>query len=155
VSQLTFELAGGDGPHVERVLIWCDGACRGNPGPASIGAVLVDGSEGDDGPVIATVSEVIGTTTNNVAEYRAAIAALERAAELGARRVELRADSKLLVEQLEGRWKVRQPHLVPLHRAARALLARFAATRLLHVPREQNTEADALANAALDGERRS
>jgi len=92
----------------------------------------------------------IGVATNNVAEYRALIAGLEAAAPFGARRVRVRADSLLVVQQLKGLWKVKQPHLRPLHEQARRLLARYADVDLRHVPREQNVDADALVNAALD-----
>ena len=99
---------------------------------------------------LTTVSERIGVTTNNVAEYRALIAGLEAAAPFGARRVRVRADSKLVVEQLRGAWRVRQPHLRPLYEEARRLLSRYEHVDLAHVPREQNEDADALVNAALD-----
>src|SRR5207237_75417 len=94
-----------------RVVVHCDGAARGNPGPAGIGAVVL----GPGGEVLAEVAEGIGVATNNVAEYRAAIAGLERARALGAREVLLRSDSKLLIEQLEGRYRVKNPTLVRLH----------------------------------------
>ena len=131
------------------VRIFCDGGARGNPGPAAIGAVVLDGAT-DPPRRLATVSERIGHTTNNVAEYRALIAGLEAAAPFGARRVRVRADSLLVVQQLKGLWKVKQPHLRPLHEQARRLLARYADVDLRHVPREQNVDADALVNAALD-----
>jgi ribonuclease HI len=134
---------------VDAIRIFCDGGARGNPGPAAIGAVILDASS--DPPVrLATVSERIGETTNNVAEYRALIAALERAREFGARRVEVRADSQLVVEQVAGHWKVKQAHLRPLVEEARALLAAYDEVDLAHVPRAENTDADALVNAALD-----
>lgn len=126
-----------------------DGGSRGNPGPAGIGAVVEDCSV-DPPRIVATVSETIGETTNNVAEYRAAIAGLEAAHAAGAAHVLLRGDSKLVIEQLAGRWKVKQPHLRVLHEQARRLLDGFASTELVHVRRERNTDADALVNAALD-----
>ena len=99
---------------------------------------------------LAAVSERIGTTTNNVAEYKALIAGLQAAQRFSPSVVHVRADSKLVIEQLAGRWKVKQPHLKPLHAQARALLDGFERVDLAHVPREENTEADALVNAALD-----
>jgi ribonuclease HI len=131
------------------LVIYCDGGARGNPGPAAIGAVVLDPST-DPPTRLATVSETIGVATNNVAEYRALVAALEAAREFQARSVRVRADSQLLVRQLEGRYKVKQPHLRPHYERARALLAEYEDVDLAHVPREENTEADALVNAALD-----
>jgi ribonuclease HI len=124
----------------------CDGAARGNPGPAGIGAVVAD----PDGEVLAEIAEGIGVATNNVAEYRAAIAGLARAAELSASEVLLRSDSRLLIEQLEGRFRVKNPTLQRLHHEVRSLEKRFRAVRHEHVPRERNKEADRLANLAVD-----
>jgi ribonuclease HI len=133
----------------DALLIYCDGGARGNPGPAAIGAVVLDPSTSPP-TRLATVSERIGSTTNNVAEYRALIAGLEAARDFPARRVSVRADSMLVIRQIEGAWKVKQPHLRPLLEEARALLADYEEVDLQHVPREQNTDADALVNAALD-----
>jgi ribonuclease H / adenosylcobalamin/alpha-ribazole phosphatase len=102
------------------------------------------------GAVVAEVGEGIGIATNNVAEYRAAIRGLGLARDLGARRVHLRSDSKLLIEQLSGRWRVKNPSLQVLHAEARALLGAFAEVRLEHVPRERNRAADAMANRGVD-----
>ena len=130
-------------------MISFDGGSRGNPGPAGIGAVVID-------PVaapperLATVSEYIGETTNNVAEYRALIAGLEAARAFPARAVEVRGDSKLVIQQVRGSWKVKQPQHRPLMEDVRRLLAAYERTRLVHVPREQNKDADLLVNAALD-----
>jgi len=124
----------------------CDGAARGNPGPAGIGVVVAT----PDGEVLATIAEGLGETTNNVAEYTAAREGLRRAAELGASRVHLRSDSQLLVEQLSGRYKVKAPHLRPLYAEVMAELARFESVRLEHVRRERNREADRLANQGVD-----
>ena len=135
--------------HLDEVMIYCDGGSRGNPGPSAIGAVVLDPTT-DPPQVLAEVSECIGITTNNVAEYEALIAGLEAAAKFGASRVRVRADSKLVIEQVKGGWKVKQPHLLPLRDRARALLADYAETDLQHVPRAENTAADALVNAALD-----
>jgi ribonuclease HI len=104
----------------------------------------------DPPAVLATVSECIGITTNNVAEYRALIAGLEAALEIGARRVSVRADSELVIRQLEGRYKVKSAHLKPFYEEALALLREFDEFDLGHVRREQNSDADALVNAALD-----
>ncbi len=137
------------GREVDEIAIYCDGGARGNPGPAAIGALVLDPSV-EPPRRLATVSERIGETTNNVAEYRALIAGLEAAAPFGARRVRVRADSMLVVQQVKGVWKVKQPHLRPLCQEARALLARYDETDIAHVRRADNAEADALVNAALD-----
>ncbi len=135
--------------HVPTVAVFCDGGSRGNPGPAAIGAVVLD--VGVEPPVVlASVSETIGVATNNVAEYRALIAGLEAALAFTPTTVLVRADSELLIRQLEGRYRVKNAGLQPLHREAAALLARFEAHDLQHVRREFNVDADALVNAALD-----
>lgn len=137
---------------VERLVIRTDGAARGNPGPAAAGAILFD-ADAPSRPRAAPVemiSEALGTTTNNVAEYIALLLALEAAEGLGAREVDLLLDSKLIVEQLHGRYRVRDQKLMPLHREAIARLARLQRWTARHVPRSENKAADALANAALD-----
>ena len=134
---------------LREVLIYSDGGARGNPGPAAIGAVVFDPAT-DPPTRLATVSERIGVTTNTVAEYRAVIAALEAARHYHARTVRIRCDSMLVVRQLQGAWRVKQPHLRPLHEQARALLADYEVVDLAHVPRESNADADLLVNAALD-----
>ena len=131
------------------IAVYFDGGSRGNPGPAAIGAVVLDPSSTPP-TRLATVSEYIGTTTNNVAEYRALIAGLEAAREFPARRALIRGDSMLVLKQVEGAWRVKQPHLRPLLDDVRALLAPYEHVDLAHVPREQNTDADLLVNAALD-----
>jgi len=133
----------------DALLIYFDGGARGNPGPAAIGAVVYDASASPP-QRLATVSERIGETTNNVAEYRALIAGLEAAARKPARAARIRGDSKLVIEQVAGRWKVKQAHLAPLRAEVRALLERYEEVDLAHVPRARNAEADALVNAALD-----
>jgi ribonuclease HI len=133
----------------ESVIVFADGGSRGNPGPSAIGAVVIDPSTSPP-TRLAAVSERIGIATNNVAEYKALIAGLLAAQQFSPRTVHVRADSKLVIEQLAGRWKVKQPHLKPLHAHAKALLDSFDRVDLAHVPREENTEADALVNAALD-----
>jgi ribonuclease H / adenosylcobalamin/alpha-ribazole phosphatase len=104
----------------------------------------------EDGEVVAEVAEGIGVATNNVAEYTAAIRGLERARELGATHVLLRSDSRLLIEQLAGRWKVKNPTLQRLHQEARSLVKDLEQVRFEHVRRERNVEADALANRGVD-----
>ena len=140
---------GTEPPARARIVSHFDGGARGNPGPAAIGAVVSD--PGTDPPTrLGSVSRYIGETTNNVAEYRALIAGLEAARDFPARAVEVRGDSKLVIEQVRGAWKVRQAHLRPLVDDVRRLLADYDTVALVHVPREQNTDADLLVNAALD-----
>ena len=104
----------------------------------------------EDGRVLAEIAEGIGIATNNVAEYRAAIAGVSKAAEVGGRRLLLRADSRLLIEQLAGRWRIKNPVLVRLHVELRRILERFDEVAFEHVRREFNREADRLANRAVD-----
>ena len=130
-----------------RVVIEADGGSRGNPGPAGYGAVVFDG---DTRQVLAERSEFIGIQTNNVAEYRGLIAGLQAASELGATSVAVRMDSKLVIEQLSGRWQVKHPSMKPLAREASALLRRFETVTLDWMPRERNKHADRLANEAMD-----
>lgn len=133
----------------DEVVVYSDGGARGNPGPAAIGAVVLDPST-DPPTTLATVSERIGIATNNVAEYEALIAGLEAARAFPARRVRVRADSQLVIRQLEGRYRVKQAHLRPLYERALALLEDYDEVDLAHVRREDNADADALVNAALD-----
>ncbi|HJR98934.1 MAG TPA: ribonuclease HI family protein [Actinomycetota bacterium] len=128
------------------MIVACDGASRGNPGPAGAGVQITD----DEGVVLAEIAEALGETTNNVAEYTAVIRGLERAHELGATRVLLRSDSQLLINQLTGLYRVRTPHLQPLHRRVLELAAGFVSIAYEHVLRELNTEADRLANRGVD-----
>lgn len=129
-----------------KVVVEADGGARGNPGPAGYGAVVRD----LDGTVLAERAEAIGIATNNVAEYRGLIAGLEAAAELGATEVEVRMDSKLVIEQMSGRWQIKHPGLRPLAAQAAALASGFASVTYVWVPRERNTHADTLANRAMD-----
>ncbi|HEX7159776.1 MAG TPA: YbgC/FadM family acyl-CoA thioesterase [Trebonia sp.] len=129
---------------MDHVIVYTDGASRGNPGPAGAGWLLVDG----DGQVCEEGVLPLGRTTNNVAEYRAVIAALERARELGATRVTLRSDSELLIQQLSGAYRVRAERLQPLYRRVQELACAFERVTYEHVPREQNRRADRLANQA-------
>ncbi len=139
-------------PMRDVVMVFCDGGARGNPGPAAIGAVILDPST-EPPTRLASVSECIGDATSNVAEYKAVIAGLEAAREFPSRELRLRADSMLVIRQLEGAWKVKKPHLQPLHAQAYALLSAYEVFDLAHVPREQNVDADLLVNAALDARR--
>lgn len=123
-----------------------DGACRGNPGPAAIGVSI----ENPDGQEIAQASETIGETTNNVAEYRALIKALEMLVDLGARTPQLLLDSELIVRQMLGEYRVRNPRMRDLYQEAQAFLPSFSRVDFRHVPREENVRADSLANQALD-----
>ncbi|HEX7432006.1 MAG TPA: ribonuclease HI family protein [Candidatus Limnocylindrales bacterium] len=136
------------------LIIRTDGAARGNPGPASSGAVLIEAvgpaSRRPDAPPIASISEYLGVQTNNVAEYTAVVRALVLAEELGGQAVELLLDSKLIVEQLHGRWRVKDAKLIPLHADAKARLSSFARWSAAHVPRAKNKQADALCNEAID-----
>jgi ribonuclease HI len=129
-----------------RLIVACDGAARGNPGPAGIGVVLSD----EAGRTLATLARGIGPATNNVAEYRACLEGLRLAAENGAGRVLVRSDSRLLVEQLSGRFRVKNPTLIRLHEEVRRLASGFDEVAFEHVPREENADADRLANQGVD-----
>lgn len=126
--------------------LYCDGASRGNPGPAALGAVLYDPAA----RVVAELSEAIGVATNNVAEYRALVAGLQHAVDLGVERLLIRLDSQLLVRQITGEYRVKAPGLRPWHRKVAELMSRIRSVHIEHIPREENTAADGLANAALD-----
>ena len=123
-----------------------DGGSRGNPGPAAIAAVASD----QDGQILAERSELIGETTNNVAEYRAMLLGIELAKELGADEVSLVGDSQLIVQQIKGNYKVKQDHLRPLHTKATDALRDLKRWTIKSVPRERNSEADRLVNEILD-----
>ena len=123
-----------------------DGASRGNPGESGFGIHVT----APDGSEVAALFGYLGKATNNVAEYQALLHGLRFALARGASSVEVFSDSELLVRQLEGRYRVKNAGLQPLHREAQSLLARFAKAQLAHVPRERNHEADALANRAVD-----
>jgi ribonuclease HI len=131
------------------LVVHVDGGARGNPGPAAIGVVVST----PDGEVIDEVAERIGVATNNVAEYQAVLRGIERATALGASQLELINDSELVARQLTGAYKVKHPAMKPLHQQAMAALQAFAGWTIRSVPRAQNARADALVNAALDGER--
>lgn len=131
-----------------KLTVHVDGGSRGNPGPAAIAAVL----SGPSGEVVDSAGAVIGRATNNVAEYRALIFGIERAAALGATELELVGDSELIVKQVRGEYKVKDPNMKPLHAAVRAALADFDRWSIRHVKRIHNAEADRLVNEALDAE---
>ncbi|HVQ22513.1 MAG TPA: ribonuclease HI family protein, partial [Candidatus Saccharimonadia bacterium] len=141
-------------PGPRRLVIRTDGASRNNPGPASCGAVLIDADGPDpydpDALPVAAVARALGVRTNNVAEYAGLVLALREARRLGAEEIDLRLDSKLIVEQLNGRWRVKDAKLQGLFAEARRHLATFARWSATHEPRARNRAADALANLALD-----
>jgi broad specificity phosphatase PhoE/ribonuclease HI len=128
------------------VVVEADGGSRGNPGPAGYGAVVKD----TDGAVLAERKESLGVVTNNVAEYRGLIAGLTAAAEVGASTVDVRMDSKLVVEQMSGRWKIKHPDMQPLAARAKELAAGFSRVKYAWIPRAENSHADRLANEAMD-----
>jgi broad specificity phosphatase PhoE/ribonuclease HI len=129
------------------VIVEADGGSRGNPGPAGYGSVVWSA---DRAAVLAESKEAIGHATNNVAEYRGLIAGLTEAASLGAAEVEVYMDSKLVVEQMSGRWKVKHPDIAPLHQQARSIADRFDRVSYTWIPRVENSHADRLANEAMD-----
>ena len=130
-----------------RVIVEADGGSRGNPGPAGFGALVRDAATGE---VLAEIADGIGRATNNVAEYRGLIAGLEAAAALAPEAVEVRMDSKLVVEQMSGRWQVKHPDMAALKRAADDVIRRLPRVRFTHIPRAMNSHADRLANEAMD-----
>lgn len=125
--------------------IYTDGASRNNPGEAGAGVYILR-----DGNAVEKIARYLGTTTNNIAEYTAAIIGLERAAQLGATGVRLFADSELLVKQLNGQYKVKNEGLKPLYARVKELIAKIGKVEVQYIPRERNKEADALANKAID-----
>jgi ribonuclease HI len=128
------------------LVLHVDGGARGNPGPAAIGVVIsLPGGE-----VVEELAETIGVTTNNVAEYRALLRALERAAALGAQDIRIVNDSELVARQISGAYKVKHPAMKPLYAEAIRRLGSFARWRIESVPRARNADADALVNRALD-----
>jgi ribonuclease HI len=129
-----------------RTRLYSDGAARGNPGPAGAGAVIVS----PDGHIVAKVGKFLGESTNNVAEYMGLILGLKRAKAMGIRELEVLADSELLIRQLSGDYAVKADHLKPLHAEATELLRAFPDPILRHIPREENAQADAMSNRAID-----
>jgi len=130
----------------DQAILFADGGSRGNPGPAALGARLVDAK----GNVLSEIARYLGVTTNNVAEWSALIAGLEAALELGIRDLGVRLDSELVVKQLSGEYRVKHPALQPLYNRAKSLLRRFERVDIAHVRRKENADADALVNRALD-----
>ena len=126
--------------------LYSDGAARGNPGPAGAGAVLV----APGGAIIERLGKFLGRQTNNVAEYTGVLIGLRRARELGARDIEVYADSQLMIRQLSGIYKVKNEGLKPLHAEALSMLRGFGKVKLVHIPREMNGEADEMSNRAID-----
>ncbi len=131
-----------------KLVVHVDGGSRGNPGPAAAAAVLST----PDGDVVDEAARTLGSTTNNVAEYRGLLLGLERAAALGATEIEVINDSELIAHQVTGRYKVKHPDMKPLHAEALRALGGFERWSIRPVPRAQNADADALVNQALDGE---
>lgn len=130
----------------KKIIIFSDGGARGNPGPAGIGAVLYD----DKNNKLAEISKYLGVATNNQAEYKALIEALKKAKDLGSENVEAFLDSELVVKQLKREYKVKNQELAPLFLEVYNLSQSFKNIKFVHIPREKNSEADRLANMAMD-----
>jgi len=130
----------------EKLIIYTDGGARGNPGPAGIGAIL----KNEKGKIVATISQYIGETTNNQAEYRAVIAALEKAKEIGVGEIDFYLDSELVCEQLKQNYRVKNKNLQPLFVKIWNLSLGFKKVNFRHIRREMNVEADRLVNKAID-----
>jgi ribonuclease HI len=126
--------------------IYSDGACRGNPGPSGIGAVILN----DKGKVVHEISKYIGVVTNNVAEYEALLEALDYCVKKKLSPVEILADSQLMIRQLSGQYKVKHPNMIPLHQKAKEYIVNLKVIGFTHVLREFNKRADELANAGID-----
>lgn len=134
----------------KKLKIWTDGGARGNPGPAAAGVVVRDGED-----IVWQNGVYLGNTTNNQAEYQALQLGLEKAQQLGADEVQVHMDSQLVVEQVNGRYKVKDLGLQERHRAVRKQLEEFDTWQLQYVPRAQNADADRLVNQALDAQQAS
>jgi ribonuclease HI len=130
----------------KRTRLFTDGAARGNPGPAGAGAVILS----PEGHIVAKIGKFLGDSTNNVAEYWGLILGLKRAKAMGIKELEVYSDSELLVKQLAGEYAVKADHLRPLHDEAKTLLQGFSFIQVRHIPREENTAADAMSNRAID-----
>ncbi len=131
---------------IRKLIIYTDGGSRGNPGPAGIGAIILDEKKN----LIAEISEYLGVATNNQAEYKAVVAAIKKAKELNAEEIQFYLDSQLVVEQLNGNYKVKNKDLQPLFVSIYNDSLNFKKVAYSHIPREQNKEADSLANKAMD-----
>jgi ribonuclease HI len=134
-----------------RILIYTDGGSRGNPGPAACAAVV---QSADDGQTLLEEGKFLGRATNNVAEYEGILLGLELARRIEARQIEIRSDSELLVRQIVGQYRVKNPGLKPLYDRVRKAIGDFDSVEIRHVRREQNVEADRVVNETLDAERR-
>lgn len=134
------------GPQVEELHLHIDGGCRGNPGEAGFGVHVTT----PDGSEVVELYGYLGLATNNIAEYQALLHGLRYALGRGARRVKVFSDSELVVRQIAGSYRVKHPAMIPLHREATGLMRQFAEVTVTHVRREQNKDADRLANRALD-----
>ena len=130
----------------KKVIIHADGASRGNPGPAAIGATIED----EAGQRLASISQRIGRATNNQAEYRALIVVLKEAIKLGTSEADIYLDSELVVRQVNGKYRVKNTALKPLYQEVKRLQGLLRGSVVSHIPRQQNTEADTLASAALE-----
>jgi ribonuclease HI len=128
-----------------KAIINTDGGAEPNPGKAAIAAIIRD----ENGVLLASICQSIGHATNNQAEYRAVIAALEKAMSLGIKEVELRSDSELIVRQINGQYKVKKAELLPLYQKVKELQSRLTGFSIISIPREQNKEADALCSKAI------
>jgi ribonuclease HI len=131
--------------HAMNLTIFTDGASRNNPGEAGAGVLVLQ-----DNKPVAELARYLGTTTNNIAEYSAAIMGMEHAVKLGASSVKLFADSELLVKQLNGLYKVKNEGLKPLYQRVKELIAKIGTVEVQYIPRAQNSKADELANKAID-----
>lgn len=138
--------------HFILIFIYCDGASRGNPGPASIGVVAYRNSDSTE--IVFTISEAIGKETNNVAEWTALLFALEKCKELSEKDLKLHLDSELVVRQMQGIYKTKNPDLAKIKQKVDSLKSSFSSIEFVHVPREKNKIADKLANEALDVKRK-
>ena len=138
------------GARPRRILIYTDGAARGNPGPAGLGAILRDAETGE---VLAELARFLGVRTNNYAEWTAVEDAVRQALELGASQVDLRMDSELVARQISGRYRVKHADLKPIHARVMAMLGQLDGYTVGHVPRELNKDADRLSNVAIDERR--
>ena len=127
--------------------LYCDGACRGNPGPAAVGSALFAANKKD---IIFEISQIIGKATNNIAEYTALILGLEKSLEHKIQYLQIFLDSELVVRQITGVYRVKKPAMRPLYAQAKDFLKELNSYTIAHVPREKNSHADALANKALD-----
>ncbi len=145
-AEISLAEAGRKGATV--AVIFADGGSRGNPGPSGCGAVIKAGTE--SGEILANISQFVGITTNNVAEYTGLLIGLEKALAMGFSEVEVRMDSELIVKQIKGLYRCKNEGLIPLFNEAKRLQRQFKKFNIEHVRREYNKEADRLANQAMD-----